>query len=203
MKGLRSMAKLLEQVRTRLYSANVDEQVEAAHQLAVQRQWDALPDLLRLLRQDECGYSVAQALRAFGPEVCDQVGLLLLDERKAVQFRAAWTLAGFGDKRAVKPMLAALSEPYFHEPFLPTLSRMGIPDFDGVLVKELARHHQDTAHPSARFRASAFLWAMTQMRSPAAVHLAPHFTQDHHARLVRQRAQRYLEAVDPNRREQA
>ena len=197
------MAKLLEQVRTHLYSANIDQQVEAAHQLADQRQWDALPDLLRLLRQDECGYSVAQALRAFGPEVCDQVGLLLLDEHKPVQYRAAWTLAAFGDKRAVKPMLAALSEPYFHEPFLPTLSRMGVPDFDGMLVKELSRHHQDTGYPSASFRASAFLWAMTQMRTPAAVHLAPHFTQDHHDKLVRQRAQRYLEAVGPNRREQA
>jgi HEAT repeat protein len=197
------MAKLLEQVRTRLSSANVDEQVEAAHQLAERREWDALPDLLRLLRHDECGYSVAQALRAFGPEVCDQVGLLLLDEQKAVQYRAAWTLAAFGDKRAVKPMLAALSEPYFHEPFLPVLSRMGVPDFDSILVKELARHHEDTSYPSARFRASAFLWAMTQMRAPTALHLAPHFTQDHHDKLVRQRAQRYLEAVDPNRHEQA
>src|SRR5579862_9125647 len=69
-KGLRSMAKLLEQVRTHLYSANADEQVEAARQLCDQHEWDALPELLRLLAQDECGYSVAQALRAFGPEVC-------------------------------------------------------------------------------------------------------------------------------------
>ena len=196
------MAKLLEQVRTHLYSANIDQQVEAARQLSEQRQWDALPDLLRLLAQDECGYSVAQALRAFGPEVCDQVGLLLLHEQKAVQYRAAWTLAGFSDQRAVKPMLAALSEPFFHEPFLPTLSRMGVPNFDRLLVRELSQHRQNTGAPSARFRASSFLWALTQMRSPAAAELAPHFTQEHHDKLVRQRAQRYLEAVPPHRREQ-
>lgn len=189
------MAKLLEQVRAHLSSANTDEQVAAARQLCEQQEWSALPDLLRLLAQDECGYSVAHALRAFGPEVCDQVGLLLLHEHKPVQYRAAWTLAGFNDQRAVKPMLAALSEPYFHEPFLPTLSRMGIPDFDRVLARELARHHQSTSHPSERFRAASFLWALTQMRSPAAADLAPHFTQDHHYVLVRQRAQRYLEAV--------
>jgi HEAT repeat protein len=197
------MAKLLEQVRADLYSTNTDHQVAAVRQLAEQREWSALPEVLRLLAQDECGYSVAHALRAFGPEVCDQVGLLLLHEQKAVQYRAAWTLAGFNDQRAVKPMLAALSEPYFHEPFLPTLSRMGVPGFDGMLARELARHHQDTAHPSARFRAASFLWALAQMRSPAAADLAPHFTQDHHDRLVRQRAQRYLEAITPNRREQA
>ncbi|HEY7356788.1 MAG TPA: hypothetical protein VH590_09990 [Ktedonobacterales bacterium] len=189
------MAKLLDQVRTRLDSANTDEQVEAARQLCDQREWNALPELLRLLAQDECGYSVAHALRAFGPEVCDQVGLLLLHEQKAVQYRAAWTLAGFNDQRAVKPMLAALSEPFFHEPFLPTLSRMGIPEFDRMLARELARHHQSTSHPSERFRAASFLWALTQMRSPAAADLAPHFTQDHHYVLVRQRAQRYLDAL--------
>lgn len=189
------MAKLLEQVRTRLYSANTDEQVEAARQLCEQREWNALPELLRLLAQDECGYSVAHALRAFGPEVCDQVGLLLLHEQKAVQYRAAWTLAGFNDQRAIKPMLAALSEPFFHEPFLPTLSRMGVPEFDRMLARELAKHHQSTSHPSERFRASSFLWALTQMRSPAATDLAPHFTQDHHYVLVRQRAQRYLETM--------
>ncbi len=197
------MAKLLEQVRTHLHSANTDQQVAAARQLCEQREWDALPELLRLLAQDECGYSVAQALRAFGPEVCDQVGLLLLHENKAVQYRAAWTLAAFGDRRAVKPMLAALSEPFFHEPFLPTLSRMGVPDFDRILTRELARHHQSTDHPSARFRASSFLWALTQMRSPVAVDLTPHFIQEHHAPLVRQRAQRYLEAIAPHRRDQA
>jgi HEAT repeat protein len=196
------MGKLLEQVRAKLSSANTDQQVEAARQLCEQREWDALPDLLRLLAQDECGYSVAQALRAFGPEVCDQVGLLLLHEQKAVQYRAAWTLAAFGDQRAVKPMLAALSEPFFHEPFLPTLSRMGVPNFDRLLVRELSQHRQDTSTPSASFRASSFLWALTQMRSPAAAELAPHFTQEHHDTLVRQRAQRYLESLTPNRREQ-
>ncbi len=197
------MVKLLEQVRTHLSSANTDEQVAAARQLGEQRQWDALPDLLRLLAQDECGYSVAHALRGFGPEVCDQVGLLLLHEHKPVQYRAAWTLAGFNDKRAVKPMLAALSEPYFHEPFLPTLHRMGVPDFDHVLVRELSRHRLATNYPSPRFRASSFLWALAQMRTPAAVDLAPHFMQDHHYTLVRQRAQRYLEAISPNRQAQA
>jgi HEAT repeat protein len=197
------MAKLLEQVRTHLSSANTDEQVAAARRLSEQREWDALPDLLRLLAQDECGYSVAHALRSYGPEVCDQVGLLLLHEQKPVQYRAAWTLAGFNDKRAVKPMLAALSEPYFHEPFLPALSRMGIPDFDHVLVRELSRHRLATNHPSERFRASSFLWALTQMRTPAAADLAPHFMQDHHYTLVRQRAQRYLEAITPNRPAQA
>ncbi|HEY7348261.1 MAG TPA: hypothetical protein VH599_08050 [Ktedonobacterales bacterium] len=197
------MTKLLEQVQVHLHSANTDQQVAAAQQLCEQREWAALPELLRLLAQDECGYSVAQALWAFGPEVCDQVGLLLLHEQRAVQYRAAWTLAAFGDQRAVKPMLAALSEPFFHEPFLPALSRMGVPDFDHILVKELSRHHQSTSHPSARFRASSFLWALTQMRSPAAADLTPHFTQDHHAPLVRQRAQRYLEALTSNRDEQA
>ncbi len=198
-----NMAKLLEQVRVHLYSTNTDQQVAAARQLCEQREWDALPELLRLLAQDECGYSVAQALRAFGPEVCDQVGLLLLHENKGVQYRAAWTLAAFGDKRAVKPMLAALREPFFHEPFLPTLSRMGIPDFERVLVQELSRHRQSTSTPSERFRASAFLWALAHLRAPTAADLAPHFTQEHHAPLVRQRAQRYLEAISPHRREQA
>jgi HEAT repeat protein len=197
------MAKLLEQVRANLYSANTDQQVAAARQLCEQREWDALPELLRLLAQDECGYSVAQALRAFGPEVCNPVSLLLMDENKAVQYRAAWVLASFGDQRAMKPMLAALSEPFFYEPFLPALSRMGIPDFDRVLVRELSRHRQSTDHPSARFRAAAFFWALTQMRSPAAVVLAPHFTQESHDRLVRQRAQQYLSALAPDRREQA
>lgn len=197
------MATLLEQVRADLYSANTDHQVAAVRQLCERREWNALPELLRLLAQDECGYSVAQALRAFGPEVCDQVGLLLLHENKAVQYRAAWTLAGFGDQRAIKPMLAALREPFFHEPFLPTLSRMGVPDFDRILARELARHHQSTDHPSARFRASAFLWALSQMRTHVAADLAPHFTRDHHAPLVRQRAQRYLEAISPNHQEQA
>ncbi len=197
------MAKLLEQVRADLYSANTDQQVAAARRLCEQREWDALPELLRLLAQDECGYSVAQALRAFGPEVCDQVGLLLLDDNKAVLYRAAWVLVAFGDQRAIKPMLAALSEPFFHEQFLPTLSRMGIPDFDALLVRELSRHRQSTSHPSARYRASSFLWALTQMRSPAALDLAPHFTQESHDPLVRQRAQRYLATVAPNPREQA
>lgn len=197
------MAKLLEQVQANLYSANTDHQVAAVRQLCEQREWNALPELLRLLAQDECGYSVAQALRAFGPEVCDQVGLLLLHENRAVQYRAAWTLAAFGDQRAIKPMLAALSEPFFHEPFLPTLSRMGVPDFDRFLVKELARHHQSTSLPSERFRASAFLWALSQMRTHAAADLAPHFTRDHHDTLVRQRAQRYLETVAAERRQQA
>ena len=192
------MVKLLEQVRAHLSSANTDEQVEAARQLSEQREWDALPELLRMLAQDECGYSVAHALRGFGPEVCDQVGLLLLHEHKPVQYRAAWTLAGFNDQRAVKPMLAALSEPYFHEPFLPALSRMSIPDFDRVLARELSRHRLATNLPSERFRASSFLWALTQMRTSAAADLAPFFTQDHHATLVRQRAQRYLDAITPN-----
>ena len=156
------MAKLLEQVRTNLSSANTDEQVEAARQLAEQREWSALPDLLRLLAQDECGYSVAETLRAFGPEVGDQVGLLLLHEQKTVQYRAAWTLAGLGDQRAVKPMLAALSEPFFHAPFLPMLSRMSIPDFDRMLARELARHRESTSKPSERFRAASFLWALAR-----------------------------------------
>ena len=197
------MAKLLEQVQADLDSANADYQMAAVRQLCEQREWNALPKLLYLLKQDECGYSVAQALRIFGPEVCDQVGLLLLDENKAVQYRAAWTLAAFGDQRAIKPMLAALSEPFFHEPFLPTLSRMGVPDFDHFVARELAKHHQSTSHPSARFRASAFLWALSQMRTHAAADLAPHFTRDHHDTLVRQRAQRYLEAINFNRSEQA
>ncbi len=195
------MAKLLEQVRANLSSANTDEQVAAARQLSEQREWSALPDLLRLLAQDECGYSVAEALRAFGPEVGDQVGLLLLHEQKTVQYRAAWTLAGLGDQRAVKPMLAALNEPFFHEPFLPTLSRMNIPEFGRLLARELARHHESTSDTSSSFRASSFLWALTQMRSPAAVDVAPHFMQDPHVPLVRQRAQRYLEAIPPNRHE--
>src|SRR5262249_17434325 len=151
--------------------------------------------------QDECGYSVAEALRTFGPEVGDEVGLLLLHEHKAVQYRAAWTLAGLGDQRAVKPMLAALSEPFFHEPFLPTLSRMGVPDFDRLLARHLAGHPHSTNPPSACFRASSFLWALGQMHSPAAVDMAPHFMQNHHVPLVRQRAQRYLEAIPPSRHE--
>jgi|SRR5579859_1429577 len=197
------MAKLLEQVRADLYSANTDQQIAAVRRLCEQREWEALPEVLRLLAQDECGYSVAQALRAFGPEVCDQVGLLLIQENKAVQYRAAWVLAAFGDQRAIKPMLAALSEPFFHEPFLPTLSRMGLRDFDTLLVRELSKHRQSTSYPSARYRASAFLWALTQLRSPAALDLAPHFTQEAHDPLVRQRAQRYLAAVAPEKREQA
>ncbi len=197
------MGKLLEQLRADLYSANTDQQVAAARQLCEQRDWDALPELLRLLAQDECGFSVAQALRAYGPEVCDPVGLLLMDERKTVQYRAAWVLAAFGDQRAIKPMLAALSEPFFNEQFIPALSRMGVPDFDRILVRELSRHRQSTDHPSWRFRAAAFFWALIQMRSPAALELAPLFTQETHDPLVRQRAQQYLSVIGPERREQA
>lgn len=197
------MGKLLDQLRADLYSANTDQQIMAARQLCEQRDWDALPELLRLLAQDECGLSVAEALRAYGPEVCDPVGWLLMDENKAVQYRAAWVLAAFGDQRAIKPMLVALSEPFFNEQFIPTLSRMGLSDFDRLLARELSRHRQSTSLPSARFRAATFFWALTQMRSRAALELAPHFTDEAHDPLVRQRAQHYLSVVAPERREQA
>jgi HEAT repeat protein len=195
-------AKVLEQLRVDLYSTNTDQQVAAARQLCEQRNWDALPLLLRLLAQDECGFSVAQALVAFGPEVCHQVELLLMDESKQTQYRAAWILAHFGDKRAARPLLDALKEPFFNDQYVPALSRLGVPDLDRTLVRELSRHRQDTNHPSACFRSATFLWALTQMRSPAAVDLAPHFTQEAHHRLVRQRATHYLSIVAPGQGQQ-
>ena len=190
-------AKVLEQLRVDLYSTNTDHQVAAARQLCEQRNWDALPLLLRLLAQDECGFSVAQALLTFGPEVCHQVELLLMDEHKQTQYRAAWILAHFGDKRAARPLLDALKDPFFNDQYVPALSRLGVPNLDRTLVRELSRHRQDTNHPSASFRAATFLWALTQMRSQAALELAPHFTQEAHHRLVRQRAQHYLTTVAP------
>lgn len=195
-------AKVMEQLRVDLYSTNTDHQVVAARQLCEQRNWDALPLLLRLLAQDECGFSVAQALLVFGPEVCHQVELLLMDENKQTQYRAAWILAHFGDKRAAKPLLDALKEPFFNDQYVPALSRLGVPDLDRTLVRELSRHRQSTDHPSATFRAATFFWALTQMRSHAAVELAPHFTQEAHHRLVRQRAAHYLKTVAPGQSEQ-
>jgi HEAT repeat protein len=195
-------AKMLaERLRVDLFSTNADQQVAAARQLCEQRNWDALPLLLRLLAQDECGFSVAQALVAFGPEVCHQVELLLMDENKRTQYRAAWILAHFGDKRAARPLLDALKEPFFNDQYVPALSRLGVPDLDRTLVRELSRHRQDTNHPSACFRSATFLWALTQMRSQAAVDLAPHFTHEAHHRLVRQRAAHYLQTIAPEQRE--
>src|SRR5215471_7510280 len=127
------MAKLLDQVRVDLFSSNVDHQVAAARQLCEGRDWDAVPELLRLLKQDECGFSVAQALPAFGREICDQVGYLLLEEDKRVRFRAAMVLASFGDERAIKPMLEALQEPFFHDHVLVSLGQLRVPDLDREL----------------------------------------------------------------------
>ncbi len=196
------MAKVLDELRIDLYSANTDQQVAAARQLCEQRNWDALPHLLRLLAQDECGFSVAQALLHFGPEVCQQVELLLMEEKKQVQYRAAWVLAHFGDRRAIKPLMDALKEPFFNEQFLPALSRLAAADLEKLLVRELSRHRQSTDLPAARFRAATFLWALTQMRSKAAVELASHFAQEPHHPLVRQRATLYLKTVVPEWGEQ-
>ncbi len=191
------MAKVLEELRVDLYSTNTDQQVAAARLLCKQRNWDALPHLLRLLGQKECGFSVAQALVDFGEEVCPEVERALADQSKHARYNAAWVLAHFGDKRGARPLLDALKEDFFNEQFLPALHRLGAPELESTLIQQLSRHRQSTHLASARFRASSFLWALTQMRSPAALNLAPHFTQEPHAPLVRQRAQQYLSTVAP------
>jgi len=191
------MVKVLEEMHIDLHSTNTDQQVAAARQLCQQRNWDALPHLLRLLGQQECGFSVAQALVGFGEEVCPEVERALVDPSKHARYNAAWVLAQFQKKHAARPLLDALKEEFFNEQFLPALSRLGTPDLESTLVQQLSLHRRSTQQPSASFRASSFLWALTQMRSSAALNLAPHFTIEPHAPLVRQRAQQYISLMAP------
>ena len=191
------MAKVLEELRVDLYSTNTDQQVAAARLLCQQRNWNELPHLLRLLGQKECGFSVAQALVDFGEEVCPEVERALVDPSKHARYNAAWVLAQFQKPRAVRPLLDALKEDFFNEQFLPALHRLGAQELESTLIQQLSKHRTSTELAPARFRASSFLWALTQMRSTAAINLAPLFAQEPHAPLVRQRAQQYLTTVAP------
>jgi HEAT repeat protein len=199
------MDKQLEQLRLDLYSSNTDHRVNAVRQLGEQRVWGALEELVHLLEADEFGFSVAQALTAFGPEICKRGELeyMLLHPKKEVRYRAAWVYASFGDKRAVRALQDALQEWFFYEQFLPMLKRLGAPNLDGLMTSELSKHRESTEHPAARYRAVTFLRALTQMHSPAALLLAPHFLGERHDPLVRQHAQQYLSTLAPDRGTQA
>jgi HEAT repeat protein len=199
------MAKQLDQLRGDLYSSNTDYRVAAVRQLAEQRVWGALEEVVRLLEVDECGFSVAQALTAFGPEICKRTELeyTLFHPKKEVCYRAAWVFGFFGDQRAVKPLQDALKEPFFYDQFLPMLKRLGVPDLDRQIIRELSRHRESTDHPAARYRAVTFFRALTQMQSPAALDLAPLFLREQHSALVRQHVQQYLAVVAPEKRNQA
>ncbi|HEY7123092.1 MAG TPA: hypothetical protein VH540_03985 [Ktedonobacterales bacterium] len=199
------MAKQLDQIRSDLHSSNADHRVAAVRQLAEQRVWEALEEVVRLLEVDECGFSVAQALTAYGPEICKRTELeyTLFHPKKEVCYRAAWVLGFFGDQRAVKPLMDSLKEPFFHDHFLPMLKRLGVPDLERQMIRELSRHRESTDHPAARYRSVTFFHALTQMQSPAALELAPLFLREQHGALVRQHAQQYLTVVAPDKRNQA
>jgi HEAT repeat protein len=193
------MAKQWDQLRSALYSSNTDQRVQAVRQLGEQRVWGALKEVMGLLEQDEIGFSVAQAMTAYGPELCERIEYaLMVHEKQEVRYRVAWILGHFGDSRAIKPLREAIREPFFPAPFLPMLKRLGVADLDRQMVSELSRHRASTKRPDERYRAVAFLHALIEMRSPAALELAPHFLQEGHDPLVRQYAQQYLSALAPD-----
>ena len=139
------MAKQLDQIRSDLHSSNADHRVAAVRQLAEQRVWEALEEVVRLLEVDECGFSVAQALTGYGPEICKRTELeyTLFHPKKEVCYRAAWVLGFFGDQRAVKPLMDALKEPFFHDHFLPMLKRLGVPDLERQIEQHQHEEVQD------------------------------------------------------------
>ena len=199
------MATPLDQLYEELSSSNTDQLIAAVRQLGEQHVWEALEELVRLLEPPEYGFSVAQALTAYGPEICKRTELeySLFHPRKEVCYRAAWVLGFFGDQRAVKPLQDAIKEPFFHAPYLPMLKRLGAPNLEHQIVRELSRHRESTASPAARYRSVTFLHALSQMQSTAALDLAPLFLGEPHDPLVRQYAQHYLSAVAPDQRKQA
>jgi HEAT repeat protein len=126
-----------------LWSEDCVEQIKAIQLAARQRREDLLPDLIRLLSADHVGYFVEEVLPSFGEVVRPPLSELLRNPStdELARYRAAGTLARFGDVEAVPILLQAIGRTHTNQTYFSVLTRLA-PE---ALKKRLVRLIQEKA----------------------------------------------------------
>jgi hypothetical protein len=109
-----------------LWSEDCAEQIEAVQLAGRQRRVDLLPDLIRLLASDHVGYFVEEILPNFGEMVRSPLSELLHNPSTGdlARYRAAGTLAYFGDAEAVPVLLQAIGRANTNQTYFTSLARL-------------------------------------------------------------------------------
>jgi hypothetical protein len=126
-----------------LWSEDCVEQIRAVQLAAKQRREDLLPDLIRLLSSGHVGYFVEEILPSFGEVVRPPLSEMLHNPstNDLARYRAAGTLARFGDVEAIPILLQAIGRTHTNQTYFYSLAQLA-PE---ALKKRLLRLIQEKA----------------------------------------------------------